>query len=180
MSEDTLEKMLIEEQKIAFDHLRFLETKRDHFVLGCLTASGAVLAFIAQVLSKDYFRVTEASAEFITGLVILCLTVGVLSWFLRRAYVSLSPVMQHYENVIAVTRSVLYGENGKQPIKIKTDEKLLIEWLDARENEEINKRSISVSRMSEIILYSACWFWLFAGLCIFFLFIFTHCKCFVC
>lgn len=175
MSEETFEKLLIEEQKNALEHLRFLEAKRDRFVVGSLTASGAVLAFIAQVLSKVDFRLADASPEFIVVLGLLCLSLGVLSWLLRRAYGSLSPVMKHYENVVAVTRSVLYGQKGEQAIKIKTTEKPLIKWLDTRENEEITHGRTSVSRLSETILSSACTFWLLAGVG-FFMFLFAHCQ----
>jgi hypothetical protein len=177
MSEEISNNLLIEEQKTAFEHLRFIEAKRDRFVIGGLTASGASIAFIAQIFSKDDFHIYTASGDFIAVLIILCFALCLLSWFLHKAYVSLSPVMKHYESVIELTRTVLLGEEGQQPFKVGTEEKPIIEWLDTRKNKEINKRSTSVSELSKNILFVSCWFWLLASLCIFFLFLFGLCQC---
>lgn len=163
MSEEAYEKLLLEEQKNALEHLRFLETKRDRFVIGSMAASGAVLALIAQVLSKDGFQLRNASIEFIAVLAILCLSLGVLSWLLRKAYGSLSPVAKHYENVVGVTRSIIYGQKLNQSVKIKIEEKPLIEWLDTRENESIAQGRTPVSNLSESVLSWSCALWFLAG-----------------
>jgi hypothetical protein len=152
VSDESSEKLLIEEQKDALEHIRFLETKRDRFVIGGVTASGVVLAFIEQALSKDGFRLLDMNVLLILILFILCFSLCVLSCFLRKAYCSLSIVIKHYEDVVAVTRQIIYGEEAERLIKIKTTEKALLKWLDPREDEKITKGRIPVSKLSERIL----------------------------
>jgi hypothetical protein len=177
MSEEIGNNLLLEEQKTAFEHLRFIETKRDRFVIGGLTASGAAIAFIAQIFSKDGFHLYSASGDFIVVFIILCLALGILSWFLHKAYVSLSPVMTHYENVIELTRTILLGEKGQQTVNVGKMGKPIIEWLNTRKSEDVKKRSVSVSSLSKIILFASCCFWFIASLFILFIFLIGHCQC---
>ncbi len=53
MSDEAVKKLLLEEQRNAVEHLRFLDTKRDRFVIGTITASAAVLALITQIFSNE-------------------------------------------------------------------------------------------------------------------------------
>jgi hypothetical protein len=160
MSEEASEKLLFEEHKNAFEHLRFLETKRDRFVIGSIAASGAVLALIVQVFSKEDFRLRDTSIEFVVALAILCLSLGFLSWLLR-----------HYENVLAIVRSATFGEKS---FKIDNVDKPLVAYLDIRANELVTHGRIPLSDLSKWILFGSRVFWFLAGISLF-VFLFTRC-----
>lgn len=108
MPEEVSENLLIEEYKNAADHQRFLEARRDRFVIGSLTASGAVLALTAQLFAKDDFHLHQANPELIVVLFILYLSLAFLSWFLCTAYRSLSVVIKHHTDVIEMARREIF------------------------------------------------------------------------
>jgi hypothetical protein len=171
MSETSYNKLLIEEYKNALEHCRFLEAKRDRFVVGDISASVAVFVLIAQIFSKEGFLLRTASIEFIMALGILCLSISFLSWFLRTAYISLAPILIHYETVMSLVREKIYDKEFYENENIN---KSLVDWMDTRKNPNITNRKQTVSSLSKWILFWFSLLWLFAGID-FFLFLFFRC-----
>lgn len=152
MPEISLKNLLFEEYKTAFEHMHYLEAKRDRYVLGSITASGAILALITKMFSDEHFLFQKASIEFIAVIFLLCMALGFLSYVLRKAYESFSPVMKHYENAVAVARYIIYGDEKERLVKINCEAKPLIQWLDTRKNESIANRDTKISDLSKNVL----------------------------
>jgi hypothetical protein len=172
VSEESYETLLLEEYKNVLEHSRFLETKRDRFVIGSITASGAVLALIAQIFSKEGFLLQDASIEFIIVLTILCFALSLVSLFLKTAYLNLAPIIQHHEIIMRIVREIFYD---KKFYKLKDTDKNLVDWMDTRANCDIINRSTTLSKLSERILCCSCGFWFLVGI-IFIAFLFIHCS----
>jgi hypothetical protein len=168
MSEENSEKLLLEELKNAFEHIRFLDGKRNRFVIGIISASGAVLALIAHMLAENHLGLKSASTELIVILAVLCLSLSSLSYFLLRAYSSLSSVITNHEKVIAVVRSIMLDGKETRRITIPDTEnapieKSLIEWLNVRSG----RSDVPLSKLSEGILGVLCVLWLLSGITLF-------------
>ncbi|MGA2525569.1 MAG: hypothetical protein ABSF79_03000 [Smithellaceae bacterium] len=175
MTDISSKNLLLEEYKSAFEHLRYMETKRDRYVPGVITASGAVFALATNIFSKDNFVFREASSALIVVIFLLCSSLGFLSFVLCKAYETFSPVMKHYENAITVARSIIYGDEEKKLVKINCEEKALITWLDTRKNESIANRDTKISNLSVNILRWSSIFWFVAAVSSLF---FMLCRCY--
>jgi len=160
MSEISHKNLLLEEYKNAYEHIRYVEAKRDKYVPGAIVASGAVLTLIVKIFSDNDFKLDDPNKIwFILVLFLLFMALGLLAYILRRVYESLSPVIQHYEDVIAVVRSCIYEDKEKDLVKINCKEKLLISWMNTRENDEIKNRDTKISDLSKNVLLILYIFW---------------------
>ncbi len=159
MSDISSKNLLLEEYKSAFEHIRYVETKRDRYVPGIITASGAVFALVANIFSKKGFMLREASIPLVVVSFFLCSSLGLLSLILLKAYDSFSSVMKHYEGVMRVARTIIYGREGKRMVKINGEEKTLMGWVDTRKNASIRRRRTKISDLSICILHRLSIFW---------------------
>jgi ABC-type polysaccharide/polyol phosphate export permease len=142
------EDLLLEEYQNAYEHIRYVEAKRDRYVPGIIAASGVVLALLANIFAGN----DQTSIIVFIIIILLCLSLGTLSCFLYRAYDSLSDVIRHYEGVIKFVRSIIYDLDIKRLVKIDDEEKTLISWVDIRKNPLIRRRPAKISKLSLCIL----------------------------
>jgi hypothetical protein len=143
MSKPLPEDLLLEEYKNAYEHIRYVETKRDRYVPAIVTASGVVLLLMAKLLSDNEFIICKTSYGFFIVAIVLSISLGLLSVFSCMAYKRFSNVMRHYENVIAVARKKIFGDKEQELIDVNGQKKTLITWIDTRKNQELEKRSIT-------------------------------------
>lgn len=160
MSEVSYKNLLLEEYKNAYEHIRYVEAKRDKYVPGAIVASGTVLVLIIKIFSKEGFIFADSNIWFVIILCLLCAALGLLSCFLRQAFDLFTPVIEHYENTIAVARSYIYGDKAKSPTLIKGITKPMIHWLNTRDNDAITSRRTTLSKLSLCVLrgLSVVWF----------------------
>jgi hypothetical protein len=84
MPEILLKNLLLEEYKTTFDHLHYVEAKRDRYAFGGITASGAIVVLFVKIFSNDCFVFLESSILFMAFSCVLCLLLGLLHLMLLK------------------------------------------------------------------------------------------------
>lgn len=170
MMKPSQEDFLLEEYKNAYEHIRYVEAKRDRYVPGVVTASGVVLALLANIFASG----NQTNGIVLVIIILLCMSLGILSCFLYSAYDSFSTVIWHYENVIGVSRQLIFKDKETEVVKLSGVKKNLINWLNVRQNKSIRQRPVTISKLSLCILRCLSIFW-FAVAAVILIFMLCHC-----
>ena len=142
--------LLLEEYKQGREHYRWLEARRDRYVIGAMTLSGAALALIYGLDFQKYSNLIV--------LIALCFILGALCFFLFLVNKNLTPVFTEYEDVVKTIRKLIY-------VEIRFEDMLLRDKLDVGKN--VPKRLITIRSFSNVFLFALSMLWFIATLMIF-------------